>query len=388
MGVGTVGLAQAGICSSSTGPACPQLALAAEPLPLACPLAGQDVRIAVMQLQHAARLAGQSPPSLLQCAARLCSQDAAGEVQAAASQLHSDDMRQLQQLVALLTRLQHTMGRQSLPQFVQRVLRESGLAQQQQQQQGQQQLGQGQGQGRDELPGPLMCVVHRARQIQAEWASKQSAAAAAAAAGGGSQAFDACPEALMLEGGAEDVGTAMGREEGIALVQDLVAQLALDMLADAAAGGSEVEAGAGALTIATIHSAKGLEWPVVFVPSACQGHLPLRFRPPRDGAAEWGGDGRSLEELQQAHLQEERRLFHVAATRARDRLIVSYVQPLASERGGWSGCVVQKTLCMPQQPAGTACSTQLTTTVCSRRLRRRRGGGDGSGGGSAGGGGK
>jgi superfamily I DNA/RNA helicase len=57
----------------------------------------------------------------------------------------------------------------------------------------------------------------------------------------------------------------------------------------------------GAVTISTIHSAKGLEWNVVFVFNVVEGQLPHRFA---SGS--------------EAEIEEERRLFYVAVTRARD----------------------------------------------------------------------
>jgi DNA helicase-2/ATP-dependent DNA helicase PcrA len=61
------------------------------------------------------------------------------------------------------------------------------------------------------------------------------------------------------------------------------------------------------LTLSTVHSAKGLEWPVVFIIWVMEGYFP----PARAGANEEA-------------LEEERRLMYVAATRARDRLILCY----------------------------------------------------------------
>ena len=61
------------------------------------------------------------------------------------------------------------------------------------------------------------------------------------------------------------------------------------------------------LTLSTVHSAKGLEWPVVFIIWVMDG----RFPPLR------AYDNPSA-------LEEERRLMYVAATRARDQLIVCY----------------------------------------------------------------
>jgi DNA helicase-2/ATP-dependent DNA helicase PcrA len=61
------------------------------------------------------------------------------------------------------------------------------------------------------------------------------------------------------------------------------------------------------LTLSTIHSAKGLEWKVVFLLWVLDGKLPLAR------AAE---DGEEMEE--------ERRLLYVAATRAKDTLVLTY----------------------------------------------------------------
>lgn len=60
------------------------------------------------------------------------------------------------------------------------------------------------------------------------------------------------------------------------------------------------------VTLASIHAAKGLEWPVVFVVGASEGLIPISMAK-TDAAKE-----------------EERRLFYVALTRARDVLTVSW----------------------------------------------------------------
>lgn len=61
----------------------------------------------------------------------------------------------------------------------------------------------------------------------------------------------------------------------------------------------------GSVTISTIHSAKGLEWRRVFVTNLYEGSLPHRFS--------MGSD---------EEIEEERRLFYVACTRARDTLML------------------------------------------------------------------
>lgn len=63
----------------------------------------------------------------------------------------------------------------------------------------------------------------------------------------------------------------------------------------------------GKCALSTIHGSKGLEWPVVFVPGLCESVLPASF------ALGSGPDA----------LDEERRCFYVAATRARALLYLS-----------------------------------------------------------------
>ena len=61
------------------------------------------------------------------------------------------------------------------------------------------------------------------------------------------------------------------------------------------------------IRLSTIHQAKGLEFEVVFVIMLCEGAFP---------------SARSIEVLDGE--EEERRLFYVAVTRARDQLYLSY----------------------------------------------------------------
>jgi DNA helicase-2/ATP-dependent DNA helicase PcrA len=88
--------------------------------------------------------------------------------------------------------------------------------------------------------------------------------------------------------------------------------------ADALALASEADffdARADRVALLTLHAAKGLEFPVVFIAGIEEGLLPLAFGTP---AA--------------ATLAEERRLLYVGMTRARDRLILS-----RAERRMWRG---------------------------------------------------
>ena len=96
---------------------------------------------------------------------------------------------------------------------------------------------------------------------------------------------------------------------------------------------------AEAVNIMTVHTAKGLEFPVVFVIALDRrvnsGSPPLLFSSQRGLGAKWRhpvtGDAvkdaahrESSEKLKRDEKAEEERLLYVAMTRAEDRLILSY----------------------------------------------------------------
>jgi DNA helicase-2/ATP-dependent DNA helicase PcrA len=93
---------------------------------------------------------------------------------------------------------------------------------------------------------------------------------------------------------------------------ELLADVALDP-SDATRSEARARAG-GAVTLSTVHSAKGLEWDAVFVIWMADG---------------WFPSSRTYDEFED--VEEERRLLYVAATRARRHLY--FVYPLNATRG-------------------------------------------------------
>ncbi|MFF5918456.1 UvrD-helicase domain-containing protein [Streptomyces flavochromogenes] len=87
-----------------------------------------------------------------------------------------------------------------------------------------------------------------------------------------------------------------------------------------------------AVRLMTAHRSKGLEWSVVVVAGVQEGLWPdLRRRGSLLEADRIGRDGLAEPLTPGALLAEERRLFYVAATRARDRLVVTAVKAAAED---------------------------------------------------------
>jgi DNA helicase-2/ATP-dependent DNA helicase PcrA len=84
-----------------------------------------------------------------------------------------------------------------------------------------------------------------------------------------------------------------------------------------------IEEGAGAVTLMTLHTAKGLEYSVVFMVGMEDGILP---------------HSRSIESGDTEDMDEERRLCYVGITRAKKRLYLVH----AHKRGLWGSSEVQK----------------------------------------------
>ena len=118
--------------------------------------------------------------------------------------------------------------------------------------------------------------------------------------------------------------------------------------------------------VMTVHKAKGLEFPVVFLPGLVADRFPARSRReplalPIELVDEVlpEGDG---------HLQEERRLFYVAMTRARDELILSHASESAGGRARRLSPFVVEALDLPS--AGFGAEAFPSSTHASGPLAR------------------
>ncbi|WXG44260.1 MAG: ATP-dependent DNA helicase [Promethearchaeati archaeon SRVP18_Atabeyarchaeia-1] len=87
--------------------------------------------------------------------------------------------------------------------------------------------------------------------------------------------------------------------------------------------------GVDAVQIMTIHQAKGLEWPIVFLFA----NVTRRFPPSRMGRPqEWCDVPREMFDAKryEGGLEDERRLFYVAVTRSKDALVISHFRRISN----------------------------------------------------------
>ena len=127
------------------------------------------------------------------------------------------------------------------------------------------------------------------------------------------------------------------------------------------------------ITLSTVHQAKGLEWPVVFIPWVVDGMFPSSKTLADDGESDDGEDGASSGP---AAIAEERRLFYVAVTRARDELTLFVPEMRQSYDGGVFPC----------EPSRFVREVPQELFRCDRRYNGGYGGRFGAGNGYRGGG--
>jgi DNA helicase II / ATP-dependent DNA helicase PcrA len=109
----------------------------------------------------------------------------------------------------------------------------------------------------------------------------------------------------------DDLESLVGFASRFETMEELLAQL---ILLNGETSDRAIDPDNNCVRLTTIHQSKGLEFPVVFVIGLADGLFPLK---------------RAIEE---DNVEEERRLFYVAVTRAMDELYMSY--PILSTQGG------------------------------------------------------
>lgn len=110
---------------------------------------------------------------------------------------------------------------------------------------------------------------------------------------------------------------------------------------------SDLEAAPTGIQLMTIHQSKGLEFPVVIIPGLCENQFPVAVRTNlllgQKGLTALQAAADGLQRIipffnpypsgRAEHLEEERRLFFVAVTRAKEGLVLSHPQRVGGEPG-------------------------------------------------------
>jgi DNA helicase-2/ATP-dependent DNA helicase PcrA len=125
----------------------------------------------------------------------------------------------------------------------------------------------------------------------------------------------------------------------------------LDALIDAGEDPAVAEADVEtpAVRVLTVHKAKGLEFPVVFIVNCAQGKFPVQKRGDAlELPAELTGDATVTGDF---HKQEERRLFYVAMTRARRELFLTSARDYGGARERKVSQFVLEALDLPKDEA-------------------------------------
>lgn len=163
------------------------------------------------------------------------------------------------------------------------------------------------------------------------------------------------------------------RSRSALLVDDRAIFLARHLQTLIAAGDdpstAEIDPDADAVAVMTVHKAKGLEFPVVYLPGLVAGRFPAIGRKeqlalPVELVNETLPEG-------DYQLQEERRLFYVGMTRARDELILSHAADYGGQRARKVSPFVLEALDLPVVD-GTAGKGSRATSPLERLAANER----------------
>ena len=127
---------------------------------------------------------------------------------------------------------------------------------------------------------------------------------------------------------------------------------------------AEVDPEADAVAVLTVHKAKGLEFPIVFITGLVDGRFPARSR--RDPLALPAELVHETLPEGDAHVQEERRLFYVGMTRARDELILSHAGDYGGRRARRVSQFVLEALDLPATAATGAAADSVAHAPLER----------------------